>query len=313
MTALFFPKIFDNRGQNMRSQYIKGMYHGLPICLGYLSVSFGFGLLAAKSGLGIAEAALISLTNMTSAGQAAGVGIIAASGSIIEMILTQLVINIRYSLMAISLTQKLDDSFTTSQRMLVSFGITDEIYAVAASYPSKLDTSYMKGLILTPLIGWVSGTVLGAAAGEILPRLVTDSLGILLYGMFIAIIIPPCKKCHPIILSILTAAAVSTLLFYFAPFISTGFAVIISAVISAVVAVVDVMPVPAFVGIAQDGLVVLQGAQVMAVGICGQPVKKREADGVGGGGLRLAGHVGILFHSLSSEQKNRLRLGKRLP
>lgn len=137
--------------------------------------------------------------------------------------------------MAISLTQKLDDSFTTPQRMLVSFGITDEIFAVASSYPGKLDTVYMKGLILTPLIGWVGGTLLGAAAGELLPKLVTDSLGILLYGMFIAIIIPPCKKHHPVIAAIIIAAAVSTAITIFAPFISAGFAVIISSVVSAVI------------------------------------------------------------------------------
>ncbi len=219
----------------MRSQYLKGMYHGLPIGLGYLSVSFGFGILAVKSGLNIAEATFISLTNMTSAGQAAGVGIIAASGTIIEMILTQLIINVRYSLMAISLTQKLDDSFTTPQRILVSFGITDEIFAVASSYPGKLDTVYMKGLILTPMIGWVGGTLLGAAAGELLPMLVTDSLGILLYGMFIAIIIPPCKKQPPVIAAIIIAAAVSTAITFFAPFISAGFAVIISSVVSAII------------------------------------------------------------------------------
>ena len=218
------------------SKYLNGMYHGLPIGIGYLSVSFGFGILAVKSGLNIWEAALISLTNMTSAGQAAGVGIIAASGSIIEMILTQLVINIRYSLMAISLTQKLNDSFTTPQRMLVSFGITDEVFAVASSYPAKLDKTYMKGLILTPLIGWVGGTLLGASAGELLPSAVTDSLGILLYGMFIAIIIPPCKKERSLVAVIAISSAVSIVFKYALPFISNGFAVIISGVSAAVTA-----------------------------------------------------------------------------
>ncbi len=217
------------------SQYLKGMYHGLPICIGYLSVSFGFGLLAVKSGLNIWEATLISLTNLTSAGQIAGVGIIAASGTVVEMILTQLIINIRYSLMAISLTQKLDDSFTTFQRMIVSFGITDEVYALAASYPLDLNKKYMKGLIITPIIGWVGGTLLGASAGAALPAFITDSLGILLYGMFIAIIIPPCKKQKSLICVVTIAAVISVLLKYFAPFISGGFSVIISAVSSAVI------------------------------------------------------------------------------
>ncbi len=219
----------------MRSDYLKGMYHGLPIGLGYLSVSFGFGIMAINSGLSVLEAVGISLTNLTSAGQAAGVAIITACGTIIEMIFTQLIINLRYSLMAVSLTQKLDSSFSTSQRMLVAFGITDEIYAVAISQKGLLNATYMKGLMLTPIIGWVSGTFLGAVAGQLLPEVVSSAMGIMLYGMFIAIIIPPAKKNKRIIPIILIAAAISTLIAYFAPIISSGFAVIISAIVAAVI------------------------------------------------------------------------------
>lgn len=220
----------------MRSKFVKGMYDGLPIGLGYLSVSFGFGIMAVKLGLTAIEAIIISLTNVTSAGQTAGVAIIAAGGAFIEMIFTQLVINLRYSLMAISLTQKLDKSFNTLQRMICAFGITDEIYAVAISQKEKFDTKYMKGLILTPVIGWVSGTALGAVAGQLLPESISNALGIMLYGMFIAIIIPPCKKNKNLIFVILIAALISTILYYFVPAVSSGFAVIISAVITALLA-----------------------------------------------------------------------------
>ena len=219
----------------MRSDYLKGMYHGLPIGLGYLSVSFGFGITAVNAGLSVLEAVGISLTNLTSAGQVAGVAIIAAAGTLIEMIITQLVINIRYSLMAISLSQKVDGSFNTLQRLIVSFGITDEIYAVAIGQPNKINATYMKGLILTPMIGWVSGTLLGAVAGNILPQTITSAMGIMLYGMFIAIVVPPTKKQHSIILALLLAVTVNVILYYCLPVINSGFAVVISALIASVV------------------------------------------------------------------------------
>ncbi len=213
----------------MGKDYLKGMYHGLPIGLGYLSVSFGFGITAVNAGLTVLEAVGISLTNLTSAGQVAGVAVIVAAGTLLEMIITQLVINIRYSLMAISLSQKTDKGFSTLQRMLVSFGITDEIYAVAIAQPGKLTPAYMKGLILTPMIGWVGGTLLGGLAGNVLPPSVTASMGIMLYGMFIAIIVPPAKKCKPIILAIALAVAFNCAMYFGLPALNSGFAVVISA------------------------------------------------------------------------------------
>ena len=143
------------------------MSHGIPICLGYLSVSFGFGILAvSKAGLSVLEAAVISATNLTSAGQKAGIDVIAAGGTLIEMILLQLTINIRYSLMALSLSQKLDRRFRTPHRLLASFGITDEIFAVCSAQQTPLTPAYMYGMILIAAAGWVTGTALGAAAGE---------------------------------------------------------------------------------------------------------------------------------------------------
>ena len=120
------------------SHFVKGIKHGIPIFLGYLSVSFGFGILAVKSGLSVTEAAAVSLFNLTSAGQAAGVGIIAAGGSLAEMVLSQLIINLRYSLMSLSLSQKLDKSFNLPRRLLVSYGITDEIFIMAAVQPGRI-------------------------------------------------------------------------------------------------------------------------------------------------------------------------------
>lgn len=219
----------------MQKPFIKGLSHGIPICLGYFSVSFGFGILAVKSGLQAIDAILISLTNLTSAGQAAGVGIIAAAGTLLEMAITQFVINLRYSLMGLTLSQKLSDKFTTIHRLIASFGITDEIFAVAVSQKDKLVPSYMYGLILISASGWVGGTALGAVAGLALPASLTAAMGILLYGMFIAIIVPAARKCRKDLIVILLAAAFSAIFKYLLPAVSFGFAIIISAVLAAVI------------------------------------------------------------------------------
>lgn len=216
--------------------FFKGLYHGIPIALGYLSVSFGFGIMAVKAGLSILAAVGISVTNLTSAGQAAGVAIIAAGGSYIEMALTQLVINIRYSLMGLSLSQRLDKSFTTPHRLLASFGITDEIFAVASAQPGRVTPWYMYGLILISFLGWSGGTLLGAAAGQFLPAAITDAMGIVLYGMFLAIIIPPARKEKSVLTAVVIAALFSILFSYLITAVSPGFAVIISAIAASAVA-----------------------------------------------------------------------------
>ena len=219
----------------MKKDLSLGLLYGLPIGLGYLSVSFGFGILAVSLNIPAFYAWLISATNLTSAGQAAGVEIIAAGGALIEMALTQLVINLRYSLMGFSLTQKLDKSFTTSKRLLLSFGITDEIYAVAISQKGKISASFMLGLIILPFIGWTSGTALGAFVGELLPPLISNAMGILLYGMFIAIFVPPAKKSRSVLLTVILSAAFSLVFKFLLPSVSFGFAIIISALASSAI------------------------------------------------------------------------------
>lgn len=227
----------------MRSYFLKGMTHGIPIALGYISVSFGFGIAAVRAGLSVAAAVGISASNLTSAGQAAGVEIIAAGGTLIELALSQLVINLRYSLMGLSLSQKLDDSFTVPHRLLASYGITDEIFAVAAAQPGKLKPSYMYGLILISALGWTGGTLLGAVAGQALPQMFTAAMGILLYGMFIAIIIPPSRKSRSVFGAVLIAALISLLFKFVFTKISVGFAIIISASVAAAVMAL-IAPVP---------------------------------------------------------------------
>lgn len=215
---------------------MRGMSHGIPIALGYLSVSFGFGIAAAKCGLSVFAASVISASNLTSAGQAAGIDIIAAGGTLIEMILVQLTINIRYSLMAISLSQKLDKSFTFSHRLAASYGITDEIFAVCSSQKEPLTPLYMYGMIFIAFVGWVSGTAMGVSAGQMLPVSVSSAMGIVLYGMFLAIIIPPAKKQRSVLFAVLLAAGISVLMRYVFTMISGGFAVMISAIAASALA-----------------------------------------------------------------------------
>lgn len=206
------------------------MAHGIPIALGYLSVSFAFGIAAARCDIPAFAAAMISATNLTSAGQAAGIDIIADGGALIEMILVQLIINIRYSLMAISLSQKLDKSFTLPHRLAASYGITDEIFAVCSAQKEPLTPFYMYGMILIAFVGWVSGTIMGVSAGQLLPVSLSNAMGIVLYGMFLAIIIPPAKKQKNVLFAVIAAALISILMWYVFTMISSGFAVIISAV-----------------------------------------------------------------------------------
>ncbi len=219
----------------MKNLFFKGLKDGLPIGLGYFSVSFGFGILCINLGLTAAAAVGISLTNLTSAGQVAGVGVIAAGGTLLEMALTQLVINLRYSLMGISLSQKLDESFTTPHRVIAAFGITDEIFAVAYAQPGKLKPVYLYGMTIISVLGWTSGTFLGAVLGQILPDALSSAMGIMLYGMFLAVVIPPAKQEKGILIAAILAALCSILFTYVLTFVSGGFAVIISAILAAAV------------------------------------------------------------------------------
>lgn len=152
-----------------RKLFAKGFRHGIPIGLGYLSVAFTFGMKAVADGLSPLEALLISMTNVTSAGQFAGLPLILAQASYLEVALTQLIINLRYALMSLSISQKMDSDMNTPRRLLFSFMNTDEIFAVASSQPGKVSHWYLYGLMTAPYLGWSVGTILGAVAGTLLP------------------------------------------------------------------------------------------------------------------------------------------------
>lgn len=218
------------------TKFISGLKDGIPIALGYVSVSFTFGLQAVSLGLSWWEAALISLTNLTSAGQFAGLDIMARGGGFwVEMLCTQFIINLRYSLMSLSLSQKADSSLKGIHRFLTGFGITDEIFAVSMRNKDDISSKYLYGIIILPVLGWTGGTLLGAIAGQILPTVVIASLGIAIYSMFLAIIIPPAKKDSAVLKVIIIAVSLSCILKY-TPIlnnISSGFSIIICTVIAA--------------------------------------------------------------------------------
>ena len=222
------------KGENVE-EYKKGLKKGMPIGLGYLPVAFTFGIMAVTNGIPIWLTVFISLSNLTSAGQFAGTNLIIAGAGIIEIAITTFVINIRYMLMSLSLSQKIESGTNLKSRLIFSFGITDETFAVAAVEKGKLTANYMYGLITMPIIGWSFGTLLGAYTCNILSESFQNAMGIALYGMFIAIIIPSAKKSKPIIKVIVLSIGIMCILKYvaFFSFISEGFKIIITTILSA--------------------------------------------------------------------------------
>ena len=212
-----------------KQEFLQGVKDGIPICLGYFSVSMAFGLSVVLNGMPVWSAVLTSVSNLTSAGQFAGTNLIIAAAPILEIIMTTIIINMRYFLMALSLSQKVDSKMSILKRMAVSFGITDEIFAVAMSRKGSLSATYMAGLILTPVVGWTLGTFTGAVASSLMPTSLSQAMGIALYGMFIAIIIPDARTNKSVFYTIIMAVAASYL-FTFAPVlknISSGWVIII--------------------------------------------------------------------------------------
>lgn len=172
----------------------RGITNGIPIALGYFAVSFTLGIAARKAGLTAWQGALASVTTVASAGEYAGFTVIQAGAGLIEMAIMMLVINARYMLMSCSLSQKLDPDLPFFHRLLLGWGITDEIFGVSVCVPDRLNPFYNYGMMAISIPAWTVGTYLGIAVGDILPVRVMSALSVGLYGMFLAIIIPPARK-----------------------------------------------------------------------------------------------------------------------
>ena len=219
------------------NEYRTGVNRGLPVGMGYFSVSFGFGAMAVAQGLTALDATVISATNVTSAGQFAGLTLIVVSATLWELILTMLIINSRYSLMSLALSQRMGEKIGTVPRLLIAFMSTDEIFALAMAREVPLTLPFMLGLGTLPFIGWTGGTLLGALAGSVLPEAIRAALGVMLYGMFIAIVVPSARREKEIFFAVMLAIGLSCL-FTWAPVlkeVSAGLSIVICTVAAAAV------------------------------------------------------------------------------
>lgn len=215
---------------NKKADWLRGLKDGLPICLGYFSVSIAFGMMAIAFHQSIGEAVLISLTNLTSAGQFAGLQIIAEHGGLIPLFISTLIINARYFLMALSVSQKMSEQTTLKEKLLVAYGITDEIFAVSMANQGAITFWYMLGVIPISMLGWVSGTWVGAVASSVLPAFVSGAFGIALYGMFIAILVPGAKKDKNVRVAVGLSIGISVF-FSWISILSTGWNIILITVV----------------------------------------------------------------------------------
>ncbi len=219
-------------------EFTRGLRDAIPICLGYLAVSFAFGIQASEAGLSVFQASLMSLTNVTSAGQFSSLDLIYHNAAYAEMALLQFVVNIRYMLMSTALSQKLTEKNGTLQRCLIAYGVTDEIFGLSVTRKGHLDPHYSYGLIICSVFGWVMGTFLGAFAGHIMPQRLISALGLAIYGMFLAMIIPDARESVAVMMVVIGAMVMSCVFTYVPGLssISSGFRIIIVTVVIAALA-----------------------------------------------------------------------------
>lgn len=216
--------------------FLRGLRAGIPIGIGYLSVSFTFGIMAVSLGFSWWQAVVISMLTVTSAGQLAGIQVMVTPGQYATMLISQLTVNVRYSFMSMSLSQKVTATFSGVKRWILGFFMTDEIFAVASA-EDEVDPKFFFGLSLIPYAGWTLGTLVGALIGNVLPPVVMSALCLAIYGMFLAIVMPPAKKSRPVLLVVIIAAVLHCL-FYYLPYlkeIPSGISISVCAIVAAVI------------------------------------------------------------------------------
>ena len=202
------------------NEFRRGLIDGIPIGLAYVAVSFAFGISGASKGIPVWALTLISATCVTSAGQFAAIITMTAGGSLVELVLSQIIINLRYSIMSIAIGQKLSEKSTLWNRISMAFMVTDEIFAVSCAGRHEITPRYFYALMSIPWISWTIGTLLGATANTLLPLILRNALGLAIYGMLIVIIL----------------SMIVSLLFKYIKalsFISSGFVIIICTLIAA--------------------------------------------------------------------------------
>lgn len=215
-------------------QFVRGLRSGIPIGLGYLSVSFTFGIMAISLGFEWWQAVIISLLTVTSAGQLAGINVMVNPGQYVTMLISQLTINVRYSFMSISLSQKVSKRFGGIKRWLLGFFMTDEIFAVASA-EDEVSPEFFFGLSVIPYAGWTLGTLLGGLVGNVLPEIIMNALCLAIYGMFLAIVLPPARGSKAV-LTVVCVAVLLNSVFYYVPLIQeipSGISISICAIAAA--------------------------------------------------------------------------------
>ena len=212
-----------------------GLSAGIPICLGYFAVSFALGIAAREADITALQATLMSLTCVTSTGEYAAITLIGSGAVYLEMAVTQAIVNMRYLLMSTALTQKLAPKTSFLHRLCLSYCMTDELFGISIAQEGKLCPWYTYGATIVAVFGWCAGTCLGVIVGNILPARLVSALGVALFGMFVAIVVPEMKKTKPVILAVAIAAGVSVLLHYVFTFISAGFSIVISGVVASAI------------------------------------------------------------------------------
>ncbi|MBR0425892.1 MAG: AzlC family ABC transporter permease [Clostridia bacterium] len=176
------------------SPFTKGLRDGIPIGLGYLAVAFSLGIAARNAGMTAPQGFLMSWLGMASAGEYAAITVIAAGASYWEMALVTLVTNARYLLMSFALSQRLDPKLGLGHRLLIGYSVTDELFGISIAQETPLNPRYCYGAYLVAIPCWAAGTALGILAGNLLPTRIVSALSVALFGMFLAVIVPPSKK-----------------------------------------------------------------------------------------------------------------------
>lgn len=229
----------------MKKEFLQGLKDGIPVGVGYLSVSFAFGMMVQQGGFSPWIALLISMTNVTSAGQFAGFNLMMQLAPYIEIAMTMLIINLRYALMSLSLSQKFDEKMNRLKRAICAYGVTDEIFAIAMQRNTSVSMPYFMGLFTLPYIGWATGTFLGAVFSGLLPDSVASCMNIALYAMFIAIVLPQAKEEKNKRIAVILAVVLSCL-FAYTPILnslSSGWVIIgITVVVSLFMAIFYPIP-----------------------------------------------------------------------
>lgn len=223
-----------------RAWYLRGLRDGVPIGMGYFAVAFTMGITAKNIGMTPVQAAVMSLAMHASAGQFAAMTVMASGAGYLEMVITTLIVNLRYLLMSCSLSQKIESGTKMGHRLVMSYYITDEIFGAASSVEGKMNPCYQYGMATVAGPGWTVGTFLGAALGAVLPLRLANAMNIALYGMFLAVIIPPARK-NKVIAAVVVSSMACSYLFSVTPVlkeISSGFRIIILTLVIAGIAAV---------------------------------------------------------------------------